>query len=177
MLSIGLCVAGTFDGRTYRRNTEDSPSLYLELKPVGRHIDTEALRVNGLNRDLLAETGEAPDKAMEKVSAWLGQTAGDMNPVLVAYPLAFDWPFISWYFNSFGNAPNPFGHSNCLDIRSIYMAKAGTVFGRSGKRNIPSELQPDRAHTHNALDDAREQADLFSNIFEWHPSEQFSVSG
>jgi hypothetical protein len=32
---------------------------------------------------------------------------------------------------------------------------------------MPRELLPDRPHTHHALDDAIEQAELFSNVFTW----------
>jgi hypothetical protein len=29
-------------------------------------------------------------------------------------------------------------------------------------------LVPNRVHTHHALDDAREQAEIFAKLFEWH---------
>ncbi|HEV7774079.1 MAG TPA: hypothetical protein VGO48_12420 [Conexibacter sp.] len=37
---------------------------------------------------------------------------------------------------------------------------------------MPSELLPARPHTHNALDDAIEQAELFSNVFAWTLSDR-----
>lgn len=32
---------------------------------------------------------------------------------------------------------------------------------------MPRELLSDRPHTHHALDDAVEQAELFANVWEW----------
>jgi hypothetical protein len=34
---------------------------------------------------------------------------------------------------------------------------------------MPAELLSRRPHTHNALDDAIEQADLFQNLMAWRP--------
>ncbi|MCW2865215.1 MAG: exonuclease [Actinoallomurus sp.] len=34
---------------------------------------------------------------------------------------------------------------------------------------MPAELPSRRPHTHNALDDAIEQADLFQNLMAWRP--------
>lgn len=89
------------------------------------------------------------------------------RPVLVAYPVAFDWAFLYWYFERFADDGSPFGHSSCLDIRTLYQAIAGTVFDRSGKSAMPDFLQPVSPHTHNALDDAIEQGELFSNLLSW----------
>ena len=38
------------------------------------------------------------------------------------------------------------------------------------ERAMPHELLSKRPHTHNARDDAVEQADLFANLFEWRNS-------
>ena len=38
---------------------------------------------------------------------------------------------------------------------------------RSTKRQMPAALLSARPHTHNALDDAVEQAELFQNLFRW----------
>jgi hypothetical protein len=61
----------------------------------------------------------------------------------------------------------PFGHGTCIDIRSLYIGAAGSTYAESSKSHLPPELLPQSAHTHNALDDAVEQGELFSNLFEW----------
>jgi hypothetical protein len=93
--------------------------------------------------------------------------AGDHKAVLVAYPVAFDWSFLYWYFERFAASGSPFGYSSCLDIRTLYQASAGTVHGESGQNWMPAALLPASPHTHNALDDAIEQGELFANVFEW----------
>lgn len=67
----------------------------------------------------------------------------------------------------FAYAGSPFGHSRHLDIKSLYATKASTPVTRSTKRQMPVELLSDRPHTHNALDDAIEQAELFQTMVRW----------
>ncbi len=104
---------------------------------------------------------------MEEAARWVREVAGDHRPVLVAYPVAFDWAFLYWYFERFAPSGSPFGYSACLDIRTLYQAAAGTVHDTSGKAHMPSQLLPAHPHTHNALDDAIEQGELFANVFTW----------
>jgi len=125
------------------------------------------MAVNGLDRSALLSNGRDPHEAMEAAARWVHTVAGNHRAVLVAYPVAFDWAFLYWYFVRFAQQGSPFGFSSCLDIRTLYQATAHTVHDLSGKEHMPSELLPERPHTHNALDDAIEQAELFSNVFAW----------
>ena len=45
--------------------------------------------------------------------------------------------------------------------------KAGAVMDLVVKRRMPAQVLPERRHTHHALDDALEQAELFANLFTW----------
>jgi hypothetical protein len=167
MLSFGLCIAGRFDGQQFERGDLDrSAAFYRELRPVAEDFETEALAVNGLDRDRLLLEGTAPSEAMREANDWVQTHAQDARAVLVAYPVAFDWAFLYWYFVQFAG-DSPFGFSSCLDIRTLYQARALTPFDKSSQRSMPHWLLPRRDHTHNAADDAVEQAELFSNIFEW----------
>ena len=94
---------------------------------------------------------------MEEAARWVREQAGDHKAVLVAYPVAFDWSFLYWYFERFAASGSPFGFSSCLDIRTLYQAAAGTVHAESGQSAMPASLLPVSPHTHNALDDAIEQ--------------------
>lgn len=167
LLSFGMCVAGTYDGEVFRRSEPTAARFYRELKPISDRWEPEALRVNGLNRDALITTGIAPAAAMDEAAAWVRAVAGTSRPILVAYPVAFDWAFLYWYFVRFSSTGSPFGYSSCLDIRTLYQAHAKRVFDASGKASMPDDLKPRRPHTHDALDDALEQAELFANVFEW----------
>ena len=48
----------------------------------------------------------------------------------------------------------------------IYVA-THRVLDLLGKEKLPPELVPERPHTHHALDDAVEQAELFQNLRRW----------
>jgi 3' exoribonuclease, RNase T-like len=119
-----------------------------------------------MDRDALAIDGQDPKRAMRDASRWVLAAAGEDRPVLVAYPVAFDWAFLFWYFIRW-SGDSPFGYSSCLDIRTLYQARARTVHDLSGKDSMPAWLLPNSPHTHHALDDAREQAELFANVFEY----------
>jgi hypothetical protein len=167
MLSFGLCLASRYDGTAFEP-IEPGPAttFYAELKPISDRYTQEALDVHGLDRDALAVSGQEPEAAMRAAAEWIAARAKGARPVLVAYPLAFDWMFLHWYFVRFAGE-SPFGHSTCLDIRSIYLARALTPFDRASQPAMPPALLPSRPHTHNAADDAQEQAELFNNVFAW----------
>ena len=167
LLSFGMCVAGTFDGHRFRREDPTARTFSRLLQPISDEWQPEAMAVNGLDRDELRRSGQTPQTAMDEAGAWVLEVAGDARPVLVAYPVAFDWAFLYWYFVRFAAEGSPFGYSSCVDIRTLYQAKAKTVFDESGKDAMPAALQPHHPHTPDALDDAVEQAELFANVFEW----------
>src|SRR5690349_7669039 len=88
MLSFGLCIAGRFDGRQFERGDLDRSALfYRELKPVAEDFETEALAVNGLDRDRLLTEGMDPIDAMKEANQWVLDHAEGARAVLVAYPV------------------------------------------------------------------------------------------
>lgn len=167
MLSFGLAVAGTFDGETFRRPAAPVATFYAELKPISDTYETEALAVNGLDRDRLTVEGLDPMAAMDLAAAWVTDIAGGATPVLVAYPLSFDWTWLYWYFVRFGSTGSPFGFSRCFDVKTAIAVKGNRPIATSGHSRLPAGLRSARAHTHRAVDDALEQADILANLFEW----------
>jgi len=167
LLSFGLAAVGRYDGIRFERLQPREHTFYRELRPISDRYEREALEVNGLDRERLQHEGADPAAAIRDAAAWVRELSAGHRPVLVAYPVAFDWAFLYWYFETFAPGGSPFGHSSCLDIRTQYQALAGTVFDHSGKAAMPPFLQPATAHTHNALDDAVEQGELFANLLEW----------
>jgi hypothetical protein len=165
MLSFGLAAVATFDGERVQRLDARSNARYWELKPITERFDVEALAVNGLDRERLLRLGEQPETAMPAAAEWVDAVAAGRRPVLVAYPVAFDWMFLHWYFETFGGS-SPFGHSGAVDVRSLYMGAAAVPFSNSSKKEMPADLQPRTAHTHHALEDAIEQGQLFVNILD-----------
>lgn len=166
MLSFGLVVAGTFDGSTFVAADLDAPeTFYRELRPVSDEHDPAALAVSGLDRDRLRVEGVDPAVAFADAAAWITATAGDRRPVLVAYPLSFDWMWLHWYFVRFTGGFGPFGVADCLDVKTMIATALGVTVGDAHKRGLPPALRSDRPHTHHALDDAIEQADVFARLF------------
>lgn len=167
LLSFGLTAVGRYDGERFERWAPRERTFYRELRPISDQFQSQALQINGLDRVHLQREGFDPAEAMREAAEWVMKISSGHRPVLVAYPVAFDWAFLYWYFERFAPDGSPFGHSSCLDIRTQYQALAGTVFDQSGKTAMPQFLQPLSPHTHNALDDAVEQGELFANLLEW----------
>ncbi len=175
MLSFGLVIAGSFDGTTFRRS-DLSDSFEANLRPISENFEEEALAVTGIDREALKRSGKDPSEAMKKLADWIearcaaaeSQTKAKVKPVLVAYPLGFDWSFLHWYFLNFAGR-SPFGHSRGLDIKTAYAIKAGVPLHQASRSKLPEHLRSALPHTHGALDDAKEQADIFANIMEWQP--------
>jgi hypothetical protein len=167
MLSFGLVLAGAFDGETFTRPAHYGETFYRELRPISNDFQAEALRVNGLDRDRLVKEGESPTSAMTDAARWVRAIAGGGRPVLVAYPLSFDWSFLYWYFIRFSSEGSPFDYSQCFDIKTAYAVKAHIPIASAGRSRLMPGLRSNGVHTHNALDDAIEQAQVFANLFEW----------
>src|SRR5687767_10330847 len=116
MISVGLAVAGRRTGDAAVEPADPtSETFYRELKPISTDFVPAALAVSGLDRAALERDGAEPAEAMADLTGWLRQVCGETGrPILVAYPLGFDWMFLYWYLIRFTGA-SPFGHSGCLD--------------------------------------------------------------
>lgn len=167
MLSFALVYAGSYDGSRFRRPTSYNEVFYAELKPISEGFQTEALAINGLDRTRLLSEGLPPERAMSEASTWIRDIVGIQTPILVAYPLSFDWAWLYWYFTRFSSTGSPFGHSQCYDIKTALAVKLNRPIADSGRSKIPHSIRPRHEHTHHATDDAIEQAQIFANLFEW----------
>lgn len=167
MLSFALVYAGTFDGEAFSRPLRFDTTFYTELKPISDRWEPEALAVNGLDRERLVREGAEPREALTEATEWVRAVAAGRRPILVAYPLSFDWTWMYWYFVNFSRSGSPFNHSGCFDLKTAYAIKAGIPIARAGRDQMNPALVPKPPHTHHALDDAIQQAELFANVFEW----------
>jgi hypothetical protein len=167
ILSFAMVYAGSFDGRKFIRPDNYDRVFYRELKPISDNFQREALAVNGLDRDRLRVEGVTPRIAMTEAFNWVTAGAGDGKPVLVAYPLSFDWTWLYWYFVQFCEQGSPFDYSRCFDIKTAVAVKAGVPIAEAGRSRLDMSLSSRRPHTHHAIDDAIEQAEIFANVFEW----------
>lgn len=170
MLSFALVVVGSFDGRVLTR-TPGREYFYRELKPISNDYQPEAMAINGLDRDKLLSLGSSPAEVMTEASEWVVKQAVGFRPVLIGYPVVFDWTFLYWYFTRFSATGSPFGFSGCLDIKTMLATKRRVPLTLASKQFVPERLKPQAPHTHHALDDAIEQGELFIKIFDWEGSD------
>lgn len=105
-----------------------------------------------------------PEEAMKEYVEWLKALPG--TPVFVGYPVVFDYMFIQWYLIRFAGE-SPFSFVG-LDIKTLAWTMLGTSFRETVKSKMPERWFDDLPHTHEALDDAKEQGALFCNILAEH---------
>lgn len=138
-------------------------TFYVELKPISERFVAEAVATTGLDRERLAREGVEPAEAMRAFGEWVRRVAGRARPVFVAFNATFDWSFVHWYFIHFVGE-SPFGIAG-LDVKAYYMGALGKRrWAETTKRHLEPRFHSELPHTHNALDDAREQAEVFAKI-------------
>jgi hypothetical protein len=157
MLSIGSAAFKT------DRTLLGTYSVNLKLLP-GASGNTDTMKWWATQPEAWAacrKDPQDPSVAMAKFVEWVESFGG--SPVFVGYPATFDFLFVYHYLMSFvGRSPFSF---SALDIKSFAMAKLGTSFRHTTKRNMPNGwFQGLPKHTHVAVDDAIEQGLLFLNI-------------
>ena len=149
LLSIGACAVFV-----------PEQTFACELKPIGDKFDRKALEVTGLSLETLAHTGDDPRVAMEKFAQWLSALAGDDGEVVfVGFNAPFDWSFVNYYFHRY-LGHNPFGFT-ALDIKAMYMGATGCSWADTRSSRIAHHVEPTGIGTHDALTDARYQAEIF----------------
>jgi len=155
MISIGACPVD-----------EPERGFYVELKPDRDAVVESALEVSGLKMETLAAEGTDPKQAMEEFAQWIRDVVPPQThrPVFVGFNAVFDWMFVNEYFVRYG-LENPFGHGG-LDIKSYYVGMMGSTWEQTSMRHLSPKYLSGRPLSHNALGDARDQAELFRRISE-----------
>lgn len=148
LLSIGACLVGKL-----------SEHFYTEVQPISEAYVPQALKIAGKSMREFTVSGTPPKDAMVSFQNWLVRVCGEASPVFVGFNAVFDWSFINWYFLSYVGE-NPFGVTG-IDIKSFYMGLSGCSWKDTRLSRIPSKLKGHLPHTHNALDDAKQQAKMF----------------
>nr|WP_276512049.1 3'-5' exonuclease [Microbacterium thalassium] len=148
LLSIGACVVD-----------DPASGFYVELRPDRDAVVPEAIAVSGLSIDDLVRTGADPADAMARFAAWIDEmTPGGRVPLFVGFNAGFDWMFVADYFQRYLGR-NPFGHSS-FDIKSFAMGLTGRSWRDASLRRLAPLFLSGRELSHNALEDARDQAEL-----------------
>lgn len=140
-------------------------TFYAELRPISALFIPEAVSVSGLDRGRLEREGRDPADAMRAFCAWA--RALGPQPVLASFS-TWDLGLIWWYLCRFvGREALPFSHSH-IDMKSMLYGALGVDWSGTGKSRLkkthPELLRGLPPHSHNALEDALEQAELFRRI-------------
>lgn len=158
MLSIGACSVA-----------DPSRGFYAELKPTSPQADPEAMAVHGLSLEDLARTGLDLPEAMQRFEAWTKSVVpAGAAPIFVSYNAPFDWMFVNDAFHR-ALGRNPFGHAP-LDIRALYMGQSGEAWTAIRLTDLLDRHLRGRRLSHNALEDARDQAALLRALLAVEPT-------
>ncbi|WP_048257642.1 3'-5' exonuclease [Pectobacterium brasiliense] len=150
LLSIGACLV-----------SDPVQSIYLELQPDGLKHDPEAVAVTGLDLCTLESEGLPPQVAMLKLEQWLTLVCpAGQKVIFVGLNAPFDWSFINYYFHKYSGM-NPFGFT-AIDMKAYYMGLTGCRWKETKSSEMAARLNPINVPSHNALDDARFQGELFA---------------
>jgi DNA polymerase III epsilon subunit-like protein len=154
ILSIGACLISNPD-----------ETFYIELIPTTSNVVPSALAVSGLSIETLQENGVPPKEAMQSFANWAETAVGNNGkPVFVAFNAVFDWMFVHDYFHRFIGY-NPFGHS-ALDIKAFYMGFARVDWQDTKQILITKKLNIENQLSHHALQDAIDQAVIFTRLLD-----------
>jgi hypothetical protein len=105
-----------------------------------------------------------PLEGMQRIRDWIGQVSKGFTPILVCYPTIFDGTMLyNYWFRYLGHPTGGKGPGfQAIDIRSFASGKLSLPYSECSKEKALKPYMPkDLPHTHNGLDDAREQCDLF----------------
>jgi DNA polymerase III epsilon subunit-like protein len=153
LLSIGACSV-----------IDPEEHFYIELQPVNDRMMPEAFAIHQLSLETLMSEGVPPTEAMTQFDSWLsGIIPSGRKPIFVAFNAPFDWMFISDYFHRY-LGHNPFGHA-ALDIKAFYMGFHGSSWKDTAMNNVSLNYLEGKKISHNALEDACDQAQIFSRLY------------
>ena len=164
MISLGaVVVRETGDG-----GLELGEDLYLELKPQGPKVDLRAMSINGLDLERLKREGLTRREALEKLTAWVHETATPgSEPVFVGHNAPFDWSFVAWCYKA-EEMKNPFGYK-ALDTKALSAGILDIHWLDTGKDVLSERLglpDEDMSQKHRADYDARYQAEILKALLE-----------
>lgn len=110
------------------------------------------------------QRGVEPVDALVDLKGWLReQTGSDGLAVIVGAPATFDFMWLYWYWQYFLEEMPSFGYSG-LDVRSYFMGFHGVGYLGTGKRRYLKHYPNPIPHSHDPLDDARQQGQIWQDM-------------
>ena len=154
MLTLGACLA-----------YHPEVSFSVMLKPISNESVADALEVTGLTMAEAEKKGLLPIEAMSQFATWISNNLPkDGTAVFVGLNAPFDWGFVNYYFLKYLEN-NPFGFT-ALDIKALFMGVMGCSWYETRSSAIDKIVSPNQKGDHDALHDAKYQAELFRLVYE-----------
>jgi len=153
LLSVGACVV-----------KDPALRFYIEVQPISEKAIPEALAITGFSLSELKKRGKSPETAMQEFAIWIKANSGSGIPIFVGFNACFDWSYVNWYFHRFLGR-NPFGIGG-IDIKAYYMGHSHSSWSDTTSSHLPLDLQSKTPHTHNALEDAIAQGEVFRKLLD-----------
>jgi len=143
---------------------DESQTFYRLIKPLpGLPWLESAERVHQLSQARVERDGVDPSVAMTDFTDWVISLAASRQPVFVGWNGGFDWMFVADYLERFV-ARNPFGFAP-LDMKAYIMGLHRLPnWADTQRRHLDGLYGPADPMTHDALDDARQQARFFRRV-------------
>ena len=107
--------------------------------------------------------GVDPRTALLDLKAFLEEQVGRNRAIIVGSPVTFDFMWMYWYWWYLLEEMPTFGFSG-LDIRSYFMGMHGVGFLGTGKERYLKHYPNEFSHTHDPLDDARQQGAIWRDM-------------
>lgn len=142
---------------------DPSQSFYATFRPISDQYIPNALAVSKFTREQTLAF-EAPEVGMKALEDWLQTLDFVGRPIPWSDNPGFDWQFLNYYCHRY-LGKNPFGHS-CRRIGDFFAGLQHNA--RATKQWNRFKLTK---HNHNALDDARGNAEALRTIF-GHPNKK-----
>lgn len=149
MLEIGLV----------KFTPELDTTFWSSLKPVTDSYDEGALGSIGMTREQTLAFSD-PEQAIKDMAEFVESTTVG-RPVFISDNPGFDWSFVNYYCHYYLGR-NPFGFSS-RRIGDFYSGLKRDFFAASKWKRLRVTK-----HSHNALDDAKGNAEAFASIVKTH---------
>lgn len=175
MCSFGICRTDDLSrGFTRRLKPLLIPGLSRPDDPAALDVVAEGLpdlpKPQGTPEERAAlecaffqDRGVEPRAALVDLREWLAAECAGARPLLVGAPATFDFMWLYWYWLYLLEESPPFGFAG-LDLRSYFMGFHGVGWESTGKKAYKQAYPNDIPHTHDPLDDAREQGKIWADM-------------
>lgn len=145
MIEMGMVVVTPTLDKTY----------FSTLKPMTEYFEDGALKAIGATREQTLAYRD-PAEAMKEAVEWVEATS-EGRPTFISDNNGFDWQFWNYYCHYYIGR-NPFGFSS-RRISDVYSGLTRNMRGGTKWKSLRKT-----AHTHNALDDAKGNAEALLEI-------------